>query len=528
MSNRLLAMLAYIGLAWVWVQPSLTTVPGGPRSDVWNSLWSLWFSHQSLMEGHLPWATELLNAPDGGTVLLPDPLAAVFALFAVPALGVAGAYTALMLLRLAAAGLIAHMFAEDWLKETGLAPDAAGRAAWVAGIGYATAPVLLAGLQCGTTEAVSGAWPALTAWLCWRASVHGGRRAGVLAAVALLGAALSSWYAAVVAFIFAGLMLLGTPGKRRPGPLLAGLVFVIPLAIFTQLTHTDPTHMGTRSPEILTKIRETFGAADLLNFVWPTAEANLAIFSPAERGQGYLHTTYLGAALLLGAVVALVRGAPQARLLALAGGLCALLALGPVLHLNGEQVLDWMPYALLEGSPGFDGLSLLWRLSVGAALAVALLAAAATRGHRLVVILGVGLVLAEAGLVSPLSSGIARTSVQPSAALGVLADAPAGAVLTVPAFRHHSDLWLQTQHGKPTTGDINHRRSPAAKAWLQQARRRPLSELQAAAEAAGIRYLIVHQEPSLRNTPDRKLVEALTAQGAVLAEDSQLTVLALW
>jgi hypothetical protein len=528
MRNVLLRLLAYLGLAWVWVQPSLTTVPGGPRSDVWNSLWSLWFSHQSLMVGHLPWATELLNAPDGGTVLLPDPLAAVFALLAVPALGVAGAYTALMLLRLAAAGLIAHLFAEDWLKQTGLAPDAAGRAGWVAGIGYATAPVLLAGLQCGTTEAVSGAWPALAAWMCWRASVHGGRRAGALAALALLGAALGSWYAAVVAFIFAGLMLLGTPGKRRPWPLLAGLALVVPLAIFTHLTHTDPTHMGTRSPEILAKIRETFGAADLLDFVWPTAEANLAIFSPAERGQGYLHTTYLGGVLLLGAVVALVRGTPRARLIALGGGLCALLALGPVLHLNGEQVLGWMPYALLEGSPGFDGLSLLWRLSVGAALAVALLAAAATRGHRLAVILVVGLVLAEVGLFSPLSSGIARSDVRPSAALTALADAPPGAVLTLPAFRNHPDLWRQTQHHQPTTGTINQRRGRAALRWLSAARSQPLADVRTAAEAAGIRYLIIDKRTTLRQNPHQPVVEAVRAASAPLAEDESLEIYALW
>jgi hypothetical protein len=303
---------------------------------------------------------------------------------------------------------------------------------------------------------------------------------------------------------------------------------VIPLAIFTHLTHTDPTHVGTRSPEILAKIRETFGAADLLDFVWPTAEANLAIFSLAERGQGYLHTTYLGGVLLLAAVVALVRSVPQARLFALAGGLCALLALGPVLHLNGEQVLGWMPYALLEGSPGFDGLSLLWRLSVGAALAVALLAAAATRGHRLAVILVVGLVLAEVGLVSPLSSGIARSDVRPSSALTALADAPPGAVLTLPAFRSHPDLWRQTQHGHPTTGNINQRRGPAAHRWLRMARTTPIDEALAAAQTLGIRYLIIDKRTTLRQNPHRPVVEAVRAATAPMAEDQSLEIYALW
>ncbi len=528
MKRVVLRLLAYCGLAWVWVMPAQSTVVGGARSDVWNSVWSMWFSQQAVAQGKLPWATELLNAPHGGTVLLPDPLAGMFAVLAVPALGAAGAYTALMLLRLASAGLIAHLFAEDWLQEMGLTPEAARRAAWVAGVGYATAPVLLAGLQCGTTEAVNGAWPALAAWMCWRASVRGSRRADGLAALALLGAAISSWYAAVIAFIFAGVLLLGTPGKRRPWPLLMGLGLVLPLAIFTHLTHTDPTHMGTRAPEILEKIRASFGAADLLDFVWPVAEADLATLGPAERGQGYLHTVYLGGVLLLGAMWAITRGSRAARLLGVAGGLCALLALGPVLQLGGGQVLGWMPYALLESLPGFGGLSLLWRLSAGAALAAALLAAVASRGHKVAVVVGVGLVLAEVSLISPISNGIARSDVQPSPALSTLMDAPAGAVLTLPAFRHHPDLWRQTQHDQPTTGTINQRRSPAAQAWLKSARSESLSTLQTTAETQGIRYLVIHKGTTLRQNPNRDVVQIIAAGLTPLAEDGTYTIYSLW
>jgi hypothetical protein len=68
----------------------------------------MWFSQRELSNGRLPWSTDLLNFPDGGILLLPDPLAAVFSLVGVPALGVAGAYTALVLLRLAMAGVIAE------------------------------------------------------------------------------------------------------------------------------------------------------------------------------------------------------------------------------------------------------------------------------------------------------------------------------------------------------------------------------------------------------------------------------------
>lgn len=528
MTAQVLRAVAYIGLAWVWVQPSTETVAGGARGDVWNSMWSLWFSHREISQGGWPWATDLLNAPAGGGGLLLDPLMVVFSPFAVPVLGVSGAYTALMLLRLAASGWVAHSFAAEWLAHNGLTPDAAQRAGWVAGVGYASAPVLLAGLQCGTTEAVTGAWPALAAWMCWRASIHGGRRPSVMAGLALLGAALASWYAVVVAFIFGGLLLVLSPGKRNLWPLVLGLCLTLPLAALAQASHSDAGQLMARSPDLLDRIRRTFGSADLLDFVWPLGQANLAIQSPAEQGTGYLHTVYLGIFLVLGAVTALLRRTPGSAAIALAGGVCAILALGPTLKFGGQTVLGWMPFALLESLPGFGGLSLLWRLGLGTGLAVALLAAAATRGHRAAVLAAVGLVLAEVALFSPISPGIARSEVAPAPALQALQGAPRGAVLTVPAFQHHADLWRQAQHGQPTTGTTHHRRSPAAIQWLQAARDQSLSKIQATAEAQGIRYLLIHKGTTLRQNPNRPVVQTIKAGLTPLAEDETYTVYALW
>jgi len=214
--------------------------------------------------------------------------------------------------------------------------------------------------------------------------------------------------------------------------------------------------------------------------------------------------------------------------MALAGALCALLALGPVLLFNGETVSTWMPFALLEDLPGFGGLSLLWRLALGTALAVAFLAAAATKGHRLAVILVVGLVLSEVCFFSPISDGIARSEVAQSSALHTLSKAPRGAVLTVPAFQHHSDLWRQTQHGQPTTGTTHHRRSQGAYKWLKAARSQSLSELQGSAEAAGIRYVLVHKSTTLRKNPNQPVIQTIRAEVAPLAQDDRFEIYALW
>jgi hypothetical protein len=526
--------MAYLALAWAMVWPAGQLVPGGERTDVWHSLWAMWFSQRELSNGRLPWSTDLLNFPDGGTLLLPDPLAAVFSLVGVPVLGVAGAYTALVLLRLAMAGVIAHGFASDWLTQTGLSPDAACRAGWVAGIGYSTAPVLLAGVQCGTTEAMNAAWPALAAWMCWRAATRGGRANNIGAAGALALTAVASWYAAVVGFTFAATLLLLTPqtGTRswrpRLGIFIGSLLLVLPFVALTHQVHGDPHHLGTRLPEVLASIRRSFGAADLAGWVWPIDEANIAIANPAERGEGYLHTTYLGAVLLLGSMVTLVRGVKGSRALGLAGVLCGLLAMGPVLLFNGEQVSGWMPYALLEPLPGFGGLSLLWRLGLGAALAASLLCAAATGGHRMAVGVIGGLVLLEVCVFSPAAGGVRTSSSVTPTALRTLEAAPPGAVLTVPAVRQHRDLWWQTIHGHPITGAINRQRGHAATKWLMDARDQSLNDLLTRAQTSGIRYLIVDRRATLRGNPNRRPVQQIALGLSPIAQDEQLTIYALW
>ena len=146
----------------------------------------------------------------------------------------------------------------------------------------------------------------------------------------------------------------------------------------------------------------------------------------------------------------------------------------------------------------------------------------------LAVILAVGLVLSEVCFFSPISAGIARSEVAQSSALHTLSKAPRGAVLTVPAFQHHSDLWRQTQHGQPTTGTTHHRRSQGAYKWLKAARSQPLVELQTSAEAAGIRYVLVHKRTTLRKNPNKTVIQTIQTGVAPLAQDDRFEIYALW
>ncbi|MEC9389320.1 MAG: hypothetical protein VX944_04530 [Myxococcota bacterium] len=522
-----LEFIAWIAVSVAVLGPGLWTdphaVPGGVWTDVHNSMWSMQFAADALTSGALPWHTDALNHPAGGTVLLPDPLGALFAGFAVPVLGMAGAYTAWIVLQLALSGWAMQHFATAWLAPR-LERPRARRAGWVAGLAYSSAPVLLAGAACGTTEAVAGAPPVLAAWAAWKAATEPGARTAIAAGGALLLAALASWYAAVIAAVFAAVLALrAVPavGLRALGPLAAGLALVVPLAVWTHGIHADPGHLATRDPAILDGIRATFGAASVLGLVWPIDAATIAVQDPMDAGQGYLHTGYLGAGLLIAAAVGCVREPRAAVPWLLAGALCAALSVGP--GPNGTR-----PYALVDQLPGFRNLSLVWRLAGGASIAVALLAALATQGTQRACGVVAAVVAFQWAVLSPTAGGIPVTDAEPPAVLAAIARAPAGAVVTLPASAAHADLWLQAHHRQPVTGTINRRRSAAAADWALGAETDDWATVQRTAQDAGIRYVLMRQSRSLRASSDRFLVQQVQQHAEKVGESGRWTAYAVW
>jgi hypothetical protein len=192
-----------------------------------------------------------------------------------------------------------------------------------------------------------------------------------------------------------------------------------------------------------------------------------------------------------------------------------------------------LPYALLEGWPGFDALSLLYRLSTTTALCLAVLAdRSAARWSGRVVIAVALLVLAEVRFLSPVAGLPEVTRLPARPALTALADAPPGAVLNLPVRAGMNFLDEQLVHGKPVCGALNSSVNLAGLKVLDAAgklRRKEVSaeDVARVARANGVRYVVLHGGV----LGDDVFVGASTAlRGAFprLSADDRVAVHQLW
>ena len=594
----------YVLVATVLVGPALLDpahrLVGGVRTDAPNTPWSLWFVAESLADGTLPLQTTLLAHPDGGRIAVADPINCLLAVPLTLGVGPVAAWNLLAFAHIVFAGLAAHALGRR-LGGTG----------WVAGVGYAMAPILVSHLQNGSSEAVSAGWLPLALLATLEAVERGGRWRILGAAAALTAGAVGGWYAGVGAFAWTvilglwgggpaplrnassgGRAVLDTPdgalrgvvsprtrASRALAAIALAMLVVAPVAWATRsLARSDDGLVEIKSSADLARVRRTLGGADPRGFFVPGGfrspdfarlEAN-----PSDR----VHTTYLGWTLLAVATAGRVArrrasGDDRARVARLPGGdapagvqtgasaahdgaahphaatggapallvtglVCAILALGPVVVWNGAPLAVAgralpLPYALLEAFPGFDALSLLYRLSTTTALCLAVLAdRAAARWSRLVV---TGIVLAvfvEVRFLSPVAGLPDVAHVPDRAALTTLAQAPAGAVLNLPVRAGMNFLDEQIVHGKPVCGALNSSVNVAGLKILDAAgklRRQELTpaDVERVARQNGVRYVVFHSGVF----GDDVFVGASTAiRGAFprLAADEHVVIHQLW
>ncbi len=525
---------------------------GAARSDVWNSLWSWWWIAEGLADGHWPLVTRLLDHPDGGRLLVADP---VQALLAAPMVLLAGPIVALNLvawLQLTASGWAA------WA----LARELGGRG-WLAGAAFASSPLLLAHLHNGASEAWSVAWLPLLGLALHRLVQRGGWAWTLACGLGLTLCALASWYTGLAAWILVSSVLVLGLGQatgwhvraRRLLPAMGlALVLTAPLAHHAQhLARAEDGLVDIKRSEDLVRIRRTLGTADPRIFVTP-GDFRSPDFATLEGRPGdYANVAYLGWTLLLlvgvGPLLGLRRAAPDgarappestlepALFLALALGL--LTAMGPVLVLGGFP-LDLggralpLPYRLVEDLPGFEALSLLWRVSVVSVLCLALLAdkALARLGRAWVVPAAVALFLVEVHWLSPAADLPATSPVPHSPALDALATEAPGAVINLPVAANRAYLWEQTRHGHPLCAGLNtgaNREALQVLASLRKLRRAQL-ETAAVRERArdlGIRYIVLHRDQLLADA-FLPAVTALRDLEEPLHEDDLVSIWALW
>ncbi len=526
-ASPIVAVVTYfvsaVGLTWPLAADPANQVAGGLRTDAFNSLWNLWFSHQGLAAGHLPVYTTLLDPPEGGRIVIADPLNALLGFPLVAAWGEVTAYAILVIAHLWLAGLAAH-----WLGRR------LGGHGWVAGFGFQCAPIVLSHIHNGSSETISVGLLPLALLALVNAVERGGAWRSVLSGVALFLVAFSGWYAGVGAFLVAvAVLLFGWEGVShravvtRVLPALAlGLVLTVPFASAVRsVAEAEDGLVDIKNAEDLVRIRRTLGGADPRVFVAP-GEFRSPDFAKIEGNPSdRVHTAYLGFALLL---LAARHGRRRALWVAFAGGL--VLALGPVVVVNGfplnvaGRALP-LPYGIIEDLPGFSSLSLLYRLATVSALLLAVLADRARPAWAL-------LVLAEVALASPARDLPGVTPLQDPGAVRVLAELPDGIVVNLPVLAGRNFLFEQTIHEKPVAGSLNSGINRAGLRVIAAGRKLRSGDLEKEAfveiaRAEGVRYVVLHKNMLMDET-------FVTAWNGIrrafepLAEDERTVIYQLW
>lgn len=538
---------AALCLTWPVVLHPLSMVPGGERSDLWNSLWSLWFFQHSVWEGSSPLTTELLGFPEGGSLAVADPVNAVLGLVLVPLVGLVPCYNILVTGHLVFSGWAAHRLAEA------LQPaECSGLGAWIAGLGFLAAPVLVSGVHNGTSEALAGGWLPLGIL-----AGLGALRSGTLARVLLAGLTLaiafwSSWYLGLctllaltaLAVVGEGKLTLRQRSVRLLPVLVLGLAAALPLAWLQHAASTGTGNLvGIKSATELALVRRMTGAADPLGFLMPGSFRSPDFRVLSRYGEDFIHCTYLGWILVLGSVLGLARRSARAgsSWLVLAGLVGLVLSLGPVLVRDGQALLlpgdraVPLPYLLLEGVPGFSSLSLLFRLAMLPSLVLALLAARGLsairpRGSFVVALMAIA-VFAELRLLAPVRGLPASSTTSFEAPLEALASAPAGAVMNFPVAGGRRYLYEQTLHRKPITGGLNFPNNGVSqRVWKAIVEGTALDEgaylahVERAACGEGVGYLVVHVDAMARPDWHDAGVRALHHSAPVLASNATLRV----
>ncbi len=575
----MLPLLVYsstaVALTWPVATNMSSLVVGGRRSDVWNSLWSLWWVEGRLASAEFPLHTDLLNHPAGGLLLVADPFNCFLGAPLVALLGPVVTYNLLVLAHLLFAALAAHALGK-----------ALGGSGWLSGFGFGLSAIVISNAHNGASEALAVGTIPLAGLLMLRALNHKGLSSQLLAAAALFLCSLAGWYGTVAAWLLlVSIILAGFP----PFPRLHCLERLLPVALLA-FAATAPLALATRSlakspeglveikgKEDLTRLRRTIGPADPRIFFVP-GDFRSPDFQHLEGSPGdYAHLAYLGYGLLAialaGAVFRRTNSAPQSSTgngrrkphateklrysrdessilaraalpkpaLWLAALLSLTLAMGPTLVKDGFP-LDLaglalpLPYMLLEKLPGFDTLSLLYRLSVLAVLSIALLADSSStllfKGRMPHTVLALLLIIVEARLVSPARGLPALTEVPHSLAMETLRGAQTGAVLNLPVATNNSYLYEQVIHEKPLAAGLNTGANRAAfqvLAALRHMARNDLGmdEFLDTARSTGVRYIVVHRG---RLVADAFLpaLRVLKNRFPILAEDDLVRVYFLW
>lgn len=537
--------LTHLGIAILWLWPSAiqpnSTIPGAERTDLWDTLWSLWYVQQGFLHGKLPLhADGLLNHPDGGLLWPADPLNGLLIFPLLSLMTLPAAWTLLVHAHQVFSGITAY----------GLCRAVTGNryTSALGSIIYTWSPVALCHIHNGASEAIGMGWLAAAAWATWNITDTGWRQsiyAGILLGICAIG----HWYAGVCGFLLGGLLLLSR-AQHRPtatrmiAALALGVLIAAPVAGLSRWASTTKGNLvGIKAEKELRAVRRTIGPADPVAYLMPGDYRSPDFRELSRYSEQFIHSPYLGWTAILLSLAAIQRSKDR-RIwwISLAVGL--LLALGPVLARFGEPVIlpgrraIPLPYLAIEKLPGFSSLSLLWRLSQLGVLSLAVLASLGLndRKHERILTLIFSLCfLAEIRFFSPLAGFPGHSN--PSVADPILAlrDAPDGAVINFPVAGGRAYLYEQTVHHKALAGSLNFPNNKASmRVWstimahINDSPEDLHTVVAQAAQSADLRYLVVHIDPMARPDIHDTAVRALKSAYQPIAQSADIRIYQLW
>lgn len=582
--DRLLASpLPWLLLAVAWTWPTalhpITAAPGSAHTDLWESLWTLWFVATRLASGELPIHTGTL-LDQNGSLWPSDPLGALLVMPITLTAGPAAAWSTLVIVSMTLRGwigarigaLYAGSAAGPGVSDFSPLQNRTSKsqnlsAGWLTGAMLALAPMALSAIHNGASEALGDVWVLGVVWMGLRGpSGEPGGPSGEWSKVGaawVIGAGLllavsawAHWYGGVGAFCAWGVLAArrGLSSKVRRAFVLAGILGVLgalPVAWEARSISTARDNVvGIKAPPELARLRRNIGPADPAAFVRPAPFRSPDFTKISRYGEDYWHSPYLGWVGIGLSLVSLLSLRPpsgaQRKVSRWAWALIPIgvvLAIGPVLTAGGSVVVLSgrravpLPYFLFEQLPPFNSLSLLWKLGWVAQIGVALCAAQGVTAisswvksrvgsGRWVAYAGALLVLVEAALVAPTRGLPDHVDASARAPLVALAQEPTGTVMVWPLIGGLPTLYEQVTHGKTVAASLNFPSSRGA-AQVVNAVRSGRESTIAVARRVGIRYVVLHLDAPT-SADESKLSASDWEHFPILAEDGKLRVLKLW
>jgi hypothetical protein len=468
--NHILPLAGYTLLTLGVTYPSafrLTTHIPGTGDAPWF-LWDLWWFKHALLElRQSPLVTDIIYHPIRDVpVTWQTPINEFFSIPLQTVLGVVILYNVLFLSTFVLSGYCMYLLALDLVRRRDLA--------FIAGIIFAFCSYRsVRGL--GHLSLLTTQWMPLALLLminCWRRPTPA---RGIAAGVGVSLVALSSPYYVAYFLLPVGLVAAcyllgwGRKGLRRrafwQALALGGLVIGLSCVPFYYSFLKIDREMQATVRELAQSVYDS--PADLLSWALPPGENPLWMRITGPIYDGFTTPNLVETTVFFGflpPLLALASGLlrwPGRRSVAFWQALALLTFLfsfGPVLHVNGKAVFDWMPYRALMAIPGFDAFRIPSRAGITAALAGTVLAVLVLErslriwpNGRWLLPVWAGLLLVNMTFEFPFTS----SDIKVPSVYEQIAQAPGrGAVLELPAGELYLDrmswyMYYQTLHQKP-------------------------------------------------------------------------------